>query len=134
MSSSIAPDIKELTWEQARVKVAPLNPEFSQIIDRIAPDDRHTLFEVEYKFGDNMLKKNSKFLIPYNNNLLPISDNSLPKKLKAKLNYNFESNPVGMVVNNTFELFIEIDHRIIPFGIIPPGKVFGSWRIPRRSN
>jgi len=83
---------------------------------------------VRYPYGANILKKGHFYLPNKEGHLVPLSQQ--PTELKNKLGYNLDSNPITLVLKNSLELFFTLDDRIIPFyGLIPEGKIFGSWRM-----
>lgn len=121
--------ITELMWDDARKYLLPLNPELTTIIDKLSPNKNHTIFKVSYCYGDNLLQNNAEFFLPSKSGLVAITDASVSTHIKKKLGYNFQSNPIGIVLKNSFELFISLKERVIPFGLIRPGRVFGLWRL-----
>ena len=108
--------ITELTWKDIRKKILDLNPEFAAIIDELNPNSDYTFIKATYPYGTEILKKSQ----------LQLSSND--KGIKEKLAYSLGSNPVAIVLNNAVELFIDLEDRIIPFAIVPAGKIFGTWK------
>ncbi|MCK4870165.1 MAG: hypothetical protein KAS93_03555 [Gammaproteobacteria bacterium] len=122
-------DIVELSWDKARQELLGLNDELVRIIDEISPGRQFSLFKIKYTYGSEVVQK-GQFQLPDSfGHLRQIGDSNIPESLQNKLSYNFGSNPVGVVLNKSAELYINLDDRIIPFAIIPPGKVFGTWKI-----
>lgn len=119
-----------VTWDHVKDEVAKVNPGFAKVIDKINPDKKHWLVKVAYPYGSFVLKRAVLMLPNAEGNIVPITDSSLDSKLKEGLDYNLNSNPVSMVLKNTFELFLPLEDRVIPFlGLIHPGTPFGAWRI-----
>lgn len=121
--------IQSLSWEQARPYVFRVNPSFAKIIDAISPSKQHKLYRVIYGYGDEILANGSLNLPCSNGNLLSLNNPKIKKSIERDLNYNLGANPVGLVLKNSIELFIKSKERIIPYCLMPTGKVFGLWRL-----
>ncbi len=121
---------EKVTWKQVREQVQIVNPEFAAIIDEMSPGDDHWMVRAKYPYGSQVLDK-SLFLLPnVNGDIVPITDESIDKEIRAGLSYNLESNPVSLVLKNSFEIYYPLADRTLPFtGVIPQGTVFGAWRI-----
>ncbi len=118
---------KQLTWQQVRTQVHSVNPSLASVIDALSPSDKFTFIKADYPFGSEILS-HVQFNLPGNNgNLTPF--NGLKPGLQKALGYNYQTNPVSLVLKNSVELFIKLDNRIIPFALIQPGRLFGLWRI-----
>lgn len=115
-----------MRWREVRGQVEQLNPELFAIIDAIDPP--YPLFEAVYPFGWYMMK-NGKLFLPVNQQTLPIDHPEVPSRLKELLSYNLESNPISLILENSAEIFFEMEDRTIPlYGLIKPGYIFGVWR------
>ncbi len=121
---------EKLTWSQARESVAKVNLEFLRIIDEISPDERHWLLKVRYPYGCPVMKRSVLMLPNKKCAVVPITDSSIDKEIREGLNYNLNSNPVSLVLKNSFEIFLPLSDRAIPLsGIIKPGTAFGAARM-----
>lgn len=120
--------IEALTWSQARELLAPHTPDLVNIIDAISPDDSHLLYRIYYPFGSKILE-GGVFCLPTDGQLYPLHHPMIPNELKQQLGYNFDANPVSMLLNHSAELYVEINDRIIPYSLITPGHIFGLWKI-----
>ncbi len=121
--------VEELTWENIRSEINPLNPTLVNIIDELSPDPDYTLFKASYPFGSEILKYGKFYLPGENNELVLLNADNVDKHIYDSLSYNLETNPVTMVLNKSLELFVTVEDRIIPYSLIPPGAIFGLWRI-----
>lgn len=122
-------NLKEVRWDDVRNDVQTHNPALFDIIEKLNPTDKHTLFRARYCYGDEIIKK-GKLYLPYKNLLLPIDSDELPRKISSKLGYNLGTNPVSMVLHNSAEIYMLIEDRTIPlYGLITPGKIFSTSRI-----
>jgi hypothetical protein len=121
--------LQELTWPEIREQVTAVNPEFAKIIDSINPDKKYTVFVADYLFGDEILQRGEFYLPTKNGELVAFSSEFVSKNIKEKLSYNFGSNPAALVLDNSLELFLSLDDRVIPYSIISKGNIFGLWKI-----
>lgn len=121
---------EKLTWEQVRQDVARVNGKLAKIIDEIAPGNKYWVAKVAYPYGSMPMQK-SLFMLPNKEgDIVPITDISIDPTIQKGLGYNLNSNPVSMVLNNTFEIFLSLEDRTIPLsGPAYPGAVFGTWRV-----
>ncbi|MCW5589693.1 MAG: hypothetical protein KIT27_08540 [Legionellales bacterium] len=121
---------EKLTWKDIRENVFHVNPEFAAIIDEVSPDDNHWLLKAEYPYGA-LVMQNSLLALPNEQGkIVPITDPSIAHDIQSGLSYNLNSNPVSFVLKNSFEIYLELDDRILPLsGLIMPGTAFGSWRV-----
>lgn len=122
-------NVEELTWKEARERVLRVNPMITKIIDNIDPPKSHVLVKAVYPFGSEILKNTVLQLPSAQGELISYHDSRFDNRLRNFLSYNYGSNPVAICLKNTVELFFELEDRIIPFSIIGPGKIFGTWRI-----
>lgn len=121
-------DIDILTWNEAAPLVAKVNPKLAETIDQINPSEDYTLYKIRYSYGDEILKRGI-FQIPENGNIVPLMGSKLPDKVKQDLHYNYQSNPLLLVLNNSSEIFLHWNDRIIPFSLMEPGSVLGGWGV-----
>jgi hypothetical protein len=125
----MAIEYEELEWSQVREDAKKLNKEFAAIVDELNPGKKHTFFKFKYKFGDEILQHADLQLPNKQRGLTSFDSPSVPEHVKKALSYGLGSNPVGFLLKNSIELFINLEDRVVPFGIIKPGSIFGLWRI-----
>lgn len=127
----IKASLEELTWQQVRDDVAKVNPKFVEVVDKVDPGKEYTIFKARYPYGAEILKHAVLYLPDEQGELVPITDSVVSQHIKESLGYNLESNPVSMVLQNSVELFLTLDDRTLPsiYGLITPGKIFGTWRV-----
>ena len=127
---------EKLTWKQARESVAAVNPEFARIIDQLNPGDRHWLVKASFPYGSLVMEKSIVTMPNANGDIVPITHPSIDRKIQEGLGYNLNSNPVSLVLKNSFEIYLPLKDRTLPLsGLITPGTTFGAWRVlnPKRS-
>ena len=121
-----------VTWPKVRDIVAKIKPDFARVVDELDPSDEHFFIKCSYPFGSKVLK-GAVLMIPAGENgrLVPLTDPSVDKKIKEAISYNLNSNPVSMVLKNSFEIYLPLEDRTIPLlnGLIPSGTIFGMFRI-----
>lgn len=117
-------------WRKMGEKIAHLNPGLAKIIDELSPGGDYTLYKIQYPYGATILK-NGVFHLPNDDNtIVPITDPSISPAIRDNLYYNFNSNPVSILLNKSAELFLEpVPGRVIPFKTALPGQLLGTWGI-----
>lgn len=124
---SLKGKLEKLTWAKVREWVVKVNPSLAAIIDKIGPDKNHWLAKVSYPYGAHVMKRATLMLPNEKGEIVPIGDSTLSATINEELSYNHSSNPVSLVLNNCFEIFLPLAERLVPLsGAIQPGKVFGS--------
>lgn len=121
--------LEEVSWREVRDAVIKVNPAIAEKIDALKLGKDLTLYKARYPFGCMILNR-STFYIPHAGRLLSLHDSAIPQKLKEALTYGQEiaaSMPLGLCLNNTAELYMQQEERVIPFSFFTPGKIFGLW-------
>jgi hypothetical protein len=122
------------SWEEIRTDFIKINPTLGKIIDQINPNKKHYFYCMEYPYGTKMLNNGTLHIPKQNDYSIPITSHLLNNTIKEDLGYSFGANPVSIILENTAELFTELGDRIITlYGVIPPGKVFGTWPVLSRN-
>ena len=117
-------------WEDIRKEVNKVNPELAKIIDNISPDKNYPLFQAQYPYGVEILHKGVVRFPDKKSNLVAITNQSIPNKIRDLLGYNLFTNPVSLILKNSVEIFFPLHERTIPlYGIIPEGTIVSTWRI-----
>jgi hypothetical protein len=130
MGKILQGSLEKLTWNQVRSEVAAVNPEFAKIIDELNPGKKYWLAKVIYPYGSLIMQRSVLMLPNAKGQIVPITDSSLDAEIREGLSYNLQSNPVSIVLKNTFEIYLPLEDRTIPLsGLIYPGTTFGAWRI-----
>ncbi len=128
--------LKKIGWKEAREDVLKVNPALASVIDKIDPSNKHWFAKVSYPYGSLVLQKGLLMLPNKEGNIVPLDDPSIDTIIRAGLSYNLKSNPVSIVLKNSFELFLPLKERVTLLSdLIKPGAAFGAWRIlnPGRS-
>jgi hypothetical protein len=107
--------IKKTTWEEVRDEVLGVNKTLGAHIDHLSPGKELPLFRVRYRFGQMI----------FEGNRLVLSQTSAAVALREALSYR--TIPIGILLNRSAEIYIELAERIIPLSVLGPGGVFGLW-------
>ncbi|MBN2689130.1 MAG: hypothetical protein JXR42_00760 [Gammaproteobacteria bacterium] len=118
--------ITETNWAQVREEAKQANPAFADIVDRLAPDKSFILYKAYYPYGA-IIGDDRYFYYPNNtdDHLVTITD--LPKNIANNLAYAGNSIPIGMVLHNSVELFIQRNISI-PRSVYNAGTFFALPR------
>lgn len=126
--------MEKVSWQEIRHEVAAVNPELASIIDKIDPANKFSLFNACYPFGTEILRKGQLYVPNSNGELLSLADSS-NATIRGELDYNFASNPVSIILKNSAEIFMLLEGHSIPlYGLISPGKIFGTWKVLSETN
>lgn len=120
--------IETLTWKQARDHVHRLNPILAKIIDDINPDDSFRLYKTRYPYGTEILV-NGRFRLPTTTGELVEVSKISEQPLSDDISYNGNTHPLLLVLNNTMELFLNMEDRVIPYSLVGPGDTLGIWNV-----
>ncbi len=122
--------LDKLSWAEVRNAAHGVNPELADIIDELNPGKTHWLAKAIYPYGSLAMNKSVLMLPNPQGKIVSITDESLDPSLREELGYNLNSNPVSLVLKNTFEIYLPLEDRTIPLsGLIAPGTAFGAWRV-----
>lgn len=129
--------LTKTTWKHAREQAHKVNPELAAIIDEISPDDSYRMYIGEYPFGNYIVNK-GRFLVPnYSGKFVPISETD-DKEIQDDLSYNEGSNPTCLLLENSIEVFLDLDELVIPCAYTPAdapksGTVLSTWKVINQS-
>lgn len=119
--------IQELTWQDVCEEIKNINKPLYDIIERVAPSSRMRFIKVRYQFGD-LIVDNGVFQVPgARGELVPLTDPSVPSSLAAHLSYS--AIPLGIILGKTIEIFIDLEHEIIPLNAMVKGMLFGVFEL-----
>jgi hypothetical protein len=119
------PQIQELTWYQVKDQVKAVNPTLFDIIEDWQPPAHFKLYKISYRYGDKIIKNGVLHVPGSNGSAVPISSARVHVNVKESLSYSHV--PLGLLLNNGQEVFIENEDRVIPVAFFTPGVVLGLW-------
>jgi len=119
-------DMQRITWTDCREQVTAVNPNLAKIIDELSPDDKLPLWNAKYPYGA-LIDDGHTYYYPIEGKLSPLNNNKIPKIIKNDFCYTNDRTPIGLLLNNSIEQFIDNDGRIIPRILFLPGDIFALW-------
>ncbi len=125
-----APVYQILTWAKVREQLQLVKPDLCALIDEMDPSDEYYFYKVSYPYGSEIVL-NGDFGMPssHGNGLQMIRFKKLAAQIQQDLGYNLGSNPAGIVLSNSPEIYMMIEDRIVSFGMSEPGRILGLWRV-----
>lgn len=120
--------LKKHTWKSARKLVLSVYPQLAQAIDEISPDDKYALYQASYPYGAMIIDKGVFYVPNMTGDIVPLYDHTIPKNYQEDLDFK-GTIPVGLVIKNKIESFMEHRERITPFALFAPGNLLALWRI-----
>lgn len=117
-----------VSWDQVRSSVQAVDAPLAKVIDDLDPSlQKLPFYRVSYSFGQEIVlngtlgfpSKNSRSLMRYPN---------WPTALNEELGPLLAAHPVMLVLNNSIEIYMTLEDRIISYGLLGPGTLFGLWR------
>ncbi|NNM60325.1 MAG: hypothetical protein HKM04_11000 [Legionellales bacterium] len=118
--------IKQVTWKDIRERINPIAPRLVTLIDALNPDDSFPLYLATYPFGQVIGDEKDLYYPMDEGTFGTLTD--LPAQIKSDLAYARNSIPMGMVLENSTELFIDDYGLCLPIKLLLPGTFFGLLR------
>jgi len=120
--------IQKLTWNDVRENVTKVNPILANTIDALDPSDDYVLYKASYPYG-SVIVENGVFHVPLpNGDIVPLSDPLVTNKIKMDFEYANGGLPPGVVLENSYELFINTESCILPILVTQPGSIMALWK------
>jgi hypothetical protein len=119
--------LETVLWDDVKERVRSLDPKLADAIDAFNPGSAHPLFKATYPYGAEILKDGMLQIPNQEGKLIPLDHADVPSAISDALSYNYFSNPVTFILNNSLELFfIHEDMIVSPSGLLKPGALFGT--------
>lgn len=118
--------VVKTTWTKIRTLVHQAEPTLATLIDTLSPGADYPLYLIYLPYGTLKGDTESSLLPTIDGNILRLSDPSLPQDIKNDLGYGMSSSPLGMVLENTLEYYIEFGDIVVPNEIVGPGYIFNK--------
>lgn len=121
-------NITKVTWDAIRQEIAAVNPNFTKIVDDLNPGKEFCLYKVSYPFGATVLNRGLFHLPMENGEIVPITDPRISAEFKSEFAYAKNALPLGIVLKNAYELFIDMPQYTLPIVAASPGSIFALWK------
>ena len=121
------PKISVGTWKDFKDDFLAVNPDITGIINNLDPDDSYKLYKIRYPYGSEIVKSGEFYLPNADGKIVSINDKSISDDIRYDLSYSSDSIPVGMMIKNSIEVYI--NHQGISVPLVGHrhyiGKLFG---------
>lgn len=116
---------EEVPWYEVSDTLRRVVPEVAEIFEEWGPGKDYTLIRARYPYGAEILSQGVFHLPLPDGQVVPLSDSRVPAELRNRLSYS--RMPLGILTNNTAEVFRELDDRTFSLVYFQPGLDFGIW-------
>ena len=120
-------NLEEVRWSEVRDEVYRCNPELAEKCDYINKQGEYSLFKIHYPYGSSIINKGDFSLPTMNGQIVSIKDDRVPESLRKKLTYSHI--PLSLIINNSSEVFVKIQNRIVSLNFLVPGELFGLFEL-----
>jgi hypothetical protein len=125
--------IDTLTWKEVRDFTHRINPHLAAEFDKVIGIEQLPVLKVRYPFGATITDK-GRFHLPINGRNIPWGSPDIPEKIRALLDYPWDTIPFGLVWSNSFESFIELPSHTVPLRLLTQGNMFSLFSIFEKNN
>lgn len=125
------PSLKEVSWADVADNVKAVNPNLYDIICEIDPGKKFRLYLAKLPYGTKTLR-GGKFYIPNKENqMTALSHQTVKQRIKDDLSYNVFSHPAALVLDKSFEIFLDkpISDEPVVLATVRPGSFIGLSKI-----
>lgn len=126
MAECLNGQMTKLLWREARELVLPVNPALVDEIDELDPSDEYHLYHVRYPYGELVVDQSSVTLPTSEGMFLPFQSSEHTESIRDDLGYA-PVIPACVILQNSVELFCEMDDRIKTIFVAPEGSVVGLF-------
>lgn len=120
--------VLKVFWRDVCSSLTILNPKLAEIIDRLCLEDSFYFYKVSYPFGATILDKGLFYVPLENGEIVPINDAQVNSQIQKDLQYAENGLPTGILLKNSYELFIDTEDRILPVIVPAAGEVLSLWK------
>jgi len=115
-------------WSDIRNDVRKVNSEIASIIDAISPGKTHSLYVAEYPYGETILEEGTFFFPTIKGETAPLSSERVEPEIQSKFKYAHFGLPSGIVLDKSYELFVDTQYRNLTWLLVTPGSVIALWK------
>ncbi len=110
MIENINEYIQVLDWKEARAFVKKGDKGLFDIIDAISPGNKFKFYKMRYPYGTTIMGDDTVYFPDKPFTSTPLAFAEVPDKIKQDLNY--QSVPLGLITENTLEIFKEYPDKV----------------------
>lgn len=112
-------------WLDLRAKIFDINEPLVTILDQVDPKDQPLLIEIDYLYGDTIIKNGELQIPSKNDTLVSLKNSNVRKEFIDALSY--QRIPLFMNIKNDNEVFIDNKARSIPLNLFKAGSLLGLF-------
>lgn len=121
-------NVIKVKWQDVRKTVNSVNPSLAKTIDRLDPNETFPLYKVSYPYGATIVNKGLFYIPLENGDIVPIDSPNVDRKLRSDLEYAENGIPAGIVLKNSYEVFVNAPQFTLPIITNTPGSIFALWK------
>ena len=127
--------IKKVIWDDLKSEVRNVNEKLFSIIDAINPSNEYSIYILEIPYGD-VIGGDVQFIPDQNGGYQRLNDLNLPNEVAQDLGYGAFSSPLGLLLKNNIEFYIDMPDKkqTVPIGIMKPGNFYNSSIVLNKTN
>jgi hypothetical protein len=126
-NKDIGLNLEEVEWSNISDDIYKINPQLAQKCDYVNMHNKCPIFKVKYLYGLPIIKGGEFYLPTLDGKIISIKDEKVPASLRQSLAYAHL--PLACIINNSSEIFIEEEQRIIPLNFLKTGQLFGLFEL-----
>jgi len=128
--------IERVLWEDIKHEIKKVSPSFYNYIEAVNPGKTHPLYVLSFQYGDMIGDDKSQFIPNDHGELIHLSSDEVPKRIRDELGYGMDSAPLGMLLDKSIEFFIDLPEkqRTIPVATKRPGEFYNFTRMLSRKS
>ncbi|MCC8368658.1 MAG: hypothetical protein LN573_01030 [Rickettsia endosymbiont of Oxypoda opaca] len=126
-NKNIKLNLEEVEWSDVRDDMYTVNPELAKKCDHINTYKKCSIFKIKYAYGLPIIKDGEFYLPTLNGKTISIKDERVPESLRQSLAYAHL--PLACIINNSSEVFIKEEQRIIPLNFLKAGELFSLFEL-----
>lgn len=121
------------TWKDVKDSIYKLNPNIAAEFDKVVGIDQFPIIQVKYPYGASIIDE-GKFKLNIEGQIVDWDSDLVPERIKAMLNYKWDTIPLGLVSKNSFEAFIKLPSHVVPLRLLTQGSLFSLLSVFEKDN
>lgn len=126
-------NVEQLTWDEIKKPLEKINRELTSVINQLSPNKKLKLYRFRYPYMTKISDRNGLNVPTKNGGVINLSHQSIPAEIRNDLSYS--SLPLGLILNNSVEVYGEIGKNITTLGVFKAGVPLGLLEVlePKKS-